>query len=133
MTREALIAVALLVTIPFCGPAAAVPMPKPKPPAGDKLPNSLIGDWCWVSGGKTPRQLQIFKRVSNCKGGDNLVRVDQTGAYGEGSCVHDKITKKARGVYLIHGRCEDYDGRFDEPARAIVKIIGRKMIVRGTR
>jgi len=54
------------------------------------LPEAMLGNWCWIEGGDEQNwNQQIFARVppEGCHSGDSLIRIDQKGIEGEGSCT----------------------------------------------
>jgi hypothetical protein len=57
------------------------------------LTEAMLGNWCWIEGGDEQNwNQQIFARVppEGCHGGDSLIRIDQNGIEGKGSCIFGK-------------------------------------------
>jgi hypothetical protein len=58
-----------------------------------QIPDTITGTRCWIKGGDEQNwNQQIFARVppEGCHGGDSLIRIDQNGIEGEGSCTLGK-------------------------------------------
>jgi hypothetical protein len=65
----------------------------------------MLGNWCWIEGGDEQNwNQQIFARVppEGCHGGDSLIRIDQNGIEGEGSCTFGKIEQTGPNDFLIY-------------------------------
>ena len=74
------------------------------------LPEATLGNWCWIEGGDERNwNQQIFARVppEGCHGGDSLIRIDQNGIEGEGSCTFGKIEQTGPNDFLIYTYCDD--------------------------
>ena len=59
----------------------------------ERLPEAMLGNWCWIEGGDEQNwNQQIFARVppEGWHGGDSLIRIDQNGIEGKGSCIFGK-------------------------------------------
>ena len=78
--------------------------------ATTRLPEAMLGNWCWIEGGDEQNwNQQIFARVppEGCHGGDSLIRIDQNGVEGEGSCTFGKIEQTGPNDFLIYTYCDD--------------------------
>jgi hypothetical protein len=60
----------------------------------ERLPEAMLGNWCWIEGvDEQDWNQQIFARVppEGCHGGDSLIRIDKKGIEGEGSFPADPL------------------------------------------
>ena len=77
----------------------------------ERLPEAMLGNWCWIEGGDEQNwNQQIFARVppEGWHGGDSLIRIDQNGIEGEGSCIFGKIEQTGPNAFLIYTYCDDH-------------------------
>jgi hypothetical protein len=95
--------------------------------ATERLPEVMLGHWCWVEGGDEQNWTQqIFARVppEGCHGGDNLIRIDQNGIEDEGSCTFGKIEQSGPNAFLIYTYCDD-----DTNGSTSFEIIDGKLVI----
>jgi hypothetical protein len=70
--------------------------------ANDRLPDTIIGDWCFVEGPDFPNpQVYVHVPLEGCP--ENLVRFEQEGA---GGCIFDKIERGEGNIFTVFSRCE---------------------------
>ena len=92
-----------------------------------QLPDTITGNWCWIEGGDEQNwNQQIFARVlpEGCHGGDSLIRIDQNGIEGEGSCTFGKIEQTGPNAFLIYTYCDD-----DTNGSTRFEIIDGKLVI----
>jgi hypothetical protein len=92
-----------------------------------QLPEAMLGKWCWAEGGdeSNPDQ-QIYTRTfpGECHGGDSLIRIDQDGIEGEGSCIFEKIIEQTGPyTFLIYTDCDGMKG----PTK--FEIVDEKLVI----
>jgi hypothetical protein len=95
--------------------------------ATERLPEAMLGNWCWIEGGDEQNwNQQIFARVppEGCHGGDSLIRIDQNGIEGEGSCTFGKIEQTGPNAFLIYTYCDD-----DTNGSTRFEIIDGKLVI----
>ena len=95
--------------------------------ATTRLPEAMLGNWCWIEGGDEQNwNQQIFARVppEGCHGGDSLIRIDQNGVEGEGSCTFGKIEQTGPNAFLIYTYCDD-----DTNGSTRFEIIDGKLVI----
>jgi hypothetical protein len=95
--------------------------------ASVQLPDTITGTWCWIEGGDEQNwNQQIFARVppEECHGGDSLIRIDQNGIEGEGSCTFGKIEQSGPNAFLIYTYCDD-----DTNGSTRFEIIDGKLVI----
>ena len=95
--------------------------------ATERLPEAMLGNWCWVEGGDEQNwKQQIFARVppEGCHGGDGLIRIDQKGIEGEGSCTFGKIEQTGPNAFVIYTYCDD-----DTNGSTRFEIIDGKLVI----
>jgi len=91
------------------------------------LPEAMLGNWCWIEGGDERNwNQQIFARVppEGCHGGDSLIRIDQNGSEGEGSCIFGKIEQTGPNAFLIYTYCDDHAN-----GSTTFEIIDEKLVI----
>jgi hypothetical protein len=69
----------------------------------------------------TSKSLLVYLR---CHGGDSLIRVDQNGIEGEGSCKFGKIEQSGPHAFLIYTYCDD-----DTNGSTRFEIIDGKLVI----
>ena len=95
--------------------------------ADARLPEAMLGNWCWIEGGDEQNwSQQIFARVppEGCHGGDSLIRIDQNGIEGEGNCTFGKIEQTGPNAFLIYTYCDD-----DTNGSTSYEIIDGKLVI----
>ena len=95
--------------------------------AADRLPEAMLGNWCWIEGGDEQNfNQQIFARVppEGCRGGDSLIHIDQNGIEGEGSCTFGKMEQTGPNAFLIYTYCDD-----DTNGSTRFEIIDGKLVI----
>src|SRR2546429_6350001 len=95
--------------------------------ATERLPEAMLGNWCWIEGGDEQNwNQQIFARVppEGCHGGDSLIRIDQNGIEGEGSCKFGEIEQTGPKAFLIYTYCDD-----DTNGSTTFEIIDGKLVI----
>jgi hypothetical protein len=95
--------------------------------ATEHLPEAMLGNWCWIEGGDEQNwNQQIFARVplEGCHGGDSLIRIDQDGIEGAGSCTFGKIEQTGPNAFLIYTYCDD-----DTNGSTRFEIIDGKLVI----
>ena len=59
-----------------------------------------------------------------CHGGDSLIRIDQNGIEGEGSCTFGKVEQTGPNDFLIYTYCDD-----DTNGSTTFEIIDGKLVI----
>jgi len=94
--------------------------------AGNRLPEAMLGDWCYIEGESNETSSVSFRITpeKECHGGDNLMTIAEDGWEGEYSCKFEKIEQVKPNMVLIQTYCDD-----ETRGPVTIELINNKLII----
>jgi hypothetical protein len=71
------------------------------------LPDSIVGEWCWVEGDYNEQPIISRRTPPECEGGDNGLYIDQEVVEGEESYTIVNVKQIGPNAFLVYLRHDD--------------------------